>query len=483
MVKHAKVSLFIFHRSLRLDDNKGLMEALRLSDKVIPIFIFTPEQITKKNKFRSLFSIMFMVRALQDLDNVLKKHGSKLYLFYGPQHKILKQILADNPSIDHVYVNIDCTLYAISREQKLSQVCRDYGCEFTSVEDYALHSINSITNTLHGYYSVFTPFYRNAITQNVNKPKNNPYNNYINPRNGLKDNMSFGEIMKIIKDSFSHKDYQEWDHKVFETYDFIPSRREALIRLKEIKNHEEYGDERDNLFQNTTRLSPYIKFGLVSIREVYHRIYGLFGIDHDLIRQLYWREFYYNITYNRLDIFEGNSFKQVFDTIEWDDNNEFFNKWKNGKTGCPVVDAGILELNQTGYMHNRTRLITSNYLVKHLFVDWRQGERYYASKLMDYDPSVNNGNWQFSSSSGADSQPYFRILNPWTQGKKHDPDCLYIKKWIPELRDVLPGHIHEWYDYHDADQYKNIKYPAPCKKYDFKKLKKESKKIYGSVYR
>jgi deoxyribodipyrimidine photo-lyase len=246
-----------------------------------------------------------------------------------------------------------------------------------------------------------------------------------------------------------------------------------------IKDQKNYGEDRNNLFQSTTKLSPYIKFGLISIREVYHKIKSLFGKSHDLIKQLYWREFYYNISHNRPDLFKGKSFKLQYDKIKWINNQKSFKLWKNGMTGYPIVDAGMRELNNTGYMHNRARLITSNFLVKHLFIDWRFGEIYFASKLIDYDPSVNNGNWQFTSSSGADSQPYFRMMNPWLQGQRHDPECEYIKKWIPELKDIPNEHIHNWQDYYQ--QYKKIKYPKPCKMYDFKTLKKESKSIYGSI--
>jgi deoxyribodipyrimidine photo-lyase len=463
-------SIFIFHRSLRLDDNNGLIEALKNSEKVIPIFIFTPEQIGSKNKYRSVNSIVFMLEALQDLNSKLKDLGSKLYIFYGEQSDILKSILKQDDNINAVYVNEDYTQYAQKREEKLKKITEQFDREFFSFEDYLLHDINTIVNKSGENYSVFTPFYHNALKYNVEEPIKNKYKNYISSKYILKGQTTFEKIKKIYHND---QDFKE------EEADFEATRKEALKRLNNIKNHKNYARDRDDLSLDTTRLSPYIKFGLVSIREVYHKIKKLFGKKHDLIRQLYWRDFYYNIAFNRPDIFSGKSFRKSYDRIEWWNDNKLFNKWKNGETGYPIVDAGMRELNQTGYMHNRTRLITSNFLVKHLFIDWRKGEKYFASKLIDYDPSVNNGNWQFSSGSGGDSQPYFRMINPWLQSEKHDPECLYIKKWIPELRDISCYDIHNWNEtYQDYD----IDYPDPCVEYDFNKLKKLSKKVYSKAF-
>jgi len=459
-------SVYIFNRSLRLSDNKGLIEALKESDRVIPVFIFTPEQITAKNKFRSMNGITFMIGCLEDLDGDLKKMGSKLFIFYGKPNDALDQILRQDRSIEAVFINKDYTKYAVRREKELTRVAEQNDCELLSVEDYLLHPVGTVVNGTGGYYSVFTPFYKKALKYAVDHPVANKRKNYITSKYSIKGTKTFQQIKKI-------DDYPD------EIPEFEATRAEGLKRIKDINGQKNYSKDRDKLDHETTRLSPYIKFGLVSIREVYHKIYDLFGKNHDLIKQLYWREFYYNIAYNRPDLFDGNSFRESYDRIVWEDDNKMFNKWKNGTTGYPIVDAGMRELNQTGYMHNRSRLITSNFLVKHLFVDWRKGEKYYASKLIDYDPSVNNGSWQFTSSSGADSQPYFRMMNPWTQGERHDPDCQYIKKWIPELKDVPSEAIHNWEEYYDKY---NVSYPKPCKHYDFHTLKKDSKKIYSKAF-
>lgn len=460
-------SIFIFHRSLRLEDNRGLVEALKNSEKVIPIFIFTPEQITDKNKFRSINSIIFMVEALEDLNKQLHNFGSKLFIFYGEQDNILQNILEQDDDIGAIYINEDYTDYAIQREKKLKLVATKFQKKIFSINDYLLHNINAIVTQSNTNYSKFTPYYHKIIDVNVDKPIYIKKHNYVNNRYKLANETTFEKIRKI----FGYNGQKSLQ-------DFEATKKEGLARISNIKNYKKYDEIRNNLFEETTRLSPYIKFGIVSIRNVYHRIKNLFGLKHDLIKQLYWREFYYNLAYNHLQLFEGVSYKPLYDNIKWIYNNNHFDKWKNGETGFPIVDAGMIELNETGFMHNRTRLITSNFLIKILGIDWRKGEKYYASKLVDYDPCVNNGNWQWSSGSGADSQPYFRIMNPWIQGKTHDPDCEYIKKWIPELNDVSNDDIHEWdiyYKKYDVD------YPNPC--VDYKKAKIKILKMYKKIYK
>lgn len=459
-------SIYIFHRSLRLNDNRGLLAALRSSEKVIPIFIFTPEQITDKNKFRSINAIVFMIQSLKDLDKQLRKYGSKLYMFYGKQEDVLDKILDQDFNIEAVYVNQDYTDYAIKRENKLRNVTGKQRREFFSANDYLLYNINSVRNGSGNNYSVFTPFYRKAIKMNVDKPIKGKKHNYVSSRYNLRHEVTFEKIRKIYKSNNNS------------VPNFEATRKEGLKRLARIKNYKNYSGTRDNLTQETTRLSPYIKFGIVSIREVYHRIKKLFGIKHTLVKQLLWREFYYNLSFNMLDMFKGASYKPNYDKIVWKNNTKLFNKWKNGQTGFPIVDAGMRELNATGYMHNRSRLITSNFLIKTLGIDWHQGEKYYASKLVDYDPCVNNGNWQWSSGSGADSQPYFRIFNPWTQGKVHDVDCEYIKKWVPELSDVPTKSIHTWDQCYA--EYKGV-YVKPC--IDYKKSRDIIIKMYKKIYK
>lgn len=200
---------------------------------------------------------------------------------------------------------------------------------------------------------------------------------------------------------------------------------------------------------------------------------------NELIKQLYWRDFYYNVGWAFPRVFgRYGNLKEKYDKIKWGNNRSWYNKWKEGKTGFPIVDACMNEINETGFMHNRGRLIVASFLIKILLVDWKLGELYFSNKLEDSDVCVNNGNWGWSSGSGADSQPYFRIFNPWTQGERFDPQCKYIKKWVPELEDVPNEHIHRWdefWDEHDVD------YPKPM--VDYKKQREKAIKMYKRAFR
>ena len=215
----------------------------------------------------------------------------------------------------------------------------------------------------------------------------------------------------------------------------------------------------------TSHISAYIKFGICSIREAYHTFQSLlkdFDQHTSIQRQLYWRDFFIYIGFHFPHVF-GRSFKQKYsetnddNPLQWKNDPIEFDRWAKGNTGFPIVDAGMRELNETGYMHNRVRLITASFLVKDLHIDWRYGERYFGLKLLDYDPSINNGNWQWVASTGCDVMPYFRIFNPWLQQKKFDPCCVYIKKWIPEISALSSKSIHEWYkqpdNRHNIDDY------------------------------
>ena len=251
-------------------------------------------------------------------------------------------------------------------------------------------------------------------------------------------------------------------------------RTDAIKQLKiSSKTHSHYPRTHNELSHPTSQLSAYIKFGCISIREVYK----VFREKHDFIRQLFWRDFYANILYSFPHVL-GSAMKPNYNKIHWHHNNNWFEKWCKGETGYPVVDAGMRQLLETGYMHNRARLIVMSFLIKTLLIDWQKGEKYFATKLTDYDPASNNGNIQWIAGSGADSQPYFRIFNPWEQAKNFDPDCEYIKTWVLELKDVPNKDILNWEDTYS--QYKNIKYPKPI--VDYKIQKELALKMYKHIF-
>ena len=233
---------------------------------------------------------------------------------------------------------------------------------------------------------------------------------------------------------------------------------------------------RNFLSYETSNLSAFINLGLISIREVYFKIIEKLGNKNNLIDELYWRDFYYNILYYFPHIV-GNSFNKKYDKIEWNHDTKNFKKWCRGETGFPVVDACMRQLNETGFMHNRGRMIVASFLTKDLLIDWRLGEQYFSTKLIDYNISANLNGWQWVAGTGTDAQPYFRIFNPWTQSKTYDKDCNYIKKWIPELKDVINNDIHKWFK--SYEQYKKISYPIPIIKNDEARL--ETLKAYKKI--
>lgn len=450
-------SIFIFRRDYRLVDNTGLIKALELSKNVIPLFIFTPEQLVS-NKYKSDNAVQFMIESLEDLNDMLKNKKSRLFYFYGKPSKVLNNII-NNVDIDAVFVNADYTPYSIKRDKEIEKVCNDNGIEFHSYEDVLLNPIRSILTGQEDVYTKFTPYFNKAKKIKPSSINLSNKSNYVSGRTRIR-----GEFTGN-KDKFFKYNSQLAQNG---------GRKEALKILKKIKQFKNYNKERNILIKNTTRLSAYIKFGCVSIREVYYTFKKYLGLKNDLIKQLYWRDFYYNIGYEFPRIYKkyGN-LKEKYDKIKWLGTKSNLNKWKQGLTGYPIVDAAMRELNETGFMHNRGRLIVSNFLIKILLINWQDGEKYFSNKLIDIDPSVNLGNWGWSAGSGADSQPYFRIFNPWTQGEKFDQDAKYIKKWIPELQDVDAEHIHKWYDhYNDYD----VDYPAPI--VDYSSMRKKALKMY-----
>jgi len=240
------------------------------------------------------------------------------------------------------------------------------------------------------------------------------------------------------------------------------SRTAGLVRLKmALKSHSHYSRDRDNLAYETSGLSAYIKFGCISIREVYHAFVKTYGRSSGIVRELIWREFFAHVLYGFPKALDGYVYKRV----SWRRSKSDFEKWKHGQTGFPVVDACMRQMNHTGFMHNRGRMIVANFLVKTLLIDWKWGERYFAQMLTDYDVASNNGNWQSISGTGVDQKPYFRDMNPWIQSAKFDTDAVFIKRWVPELYNVPAKEIHKWDFYCEDTKHRSVQYPKPMVSY------------------
>lgn len=422
--------LFIFRRDFRLIDNTTLIEASKKCEILNVCFIFTPTQVTDLNKYRSDNSIQFMIESLNELQ---EKINGTFNIFYGENELVLNDILHRN-MIDAVFFNIDYSPYAVKRDEMMKTVCNKNNVACYSNHDYYLYQPGSIRTKTGGFYKKYTPF-MNAV---INKDVNN-VNKYVI------SNLS-KSALKIDKDySYSLKKAEVLYRKNVNIL-VRGGRVEGINRLRTaVKQQCNYTVKRDTLQYNTTFLSAYIKFGCISIREVYHSIKNKYSINHGIIRELIWREFFAHILYNYPTVI-GQSYVEKYRKLVWSNSISNYEKWKNGKTGFPVVDAGMRQLNATGYMHNRCRMICATFLIKTLLLDWRLGEQYFASKLTDYDVASNNGNWQGISSTGVDMKPYFRTMNPWIQSKKFDPECKYIKYWVPELNNIDPNNIHSWYD-------------------------------------
>ena len=435
-----KKSIFIFRRDFRfLEDNIGFLNCYQNSSEIYPIFIFNKKQIDPKmNKYFSNNSTRFFIESLHDLNNsFIKNTNSNMHFFFTSDDdtKILKEIKKVF-DYDSVFYNIDYTPFARNRDESLKKYCNSIGINVYESEDYLLNKIGTYLKPDNTPYLKFTPFYnysnKSVSKFAVSKPvyiKNIDKTKFISIEKSKRLFLKKYELHPVDIDKFYKKTKNENSL-------IVGGRENALKKLDNLKNFKKYDNIRNVLSQYTSLLSAYIKFGLVSIREVYYKIYKLFGKKHTFIKQLFWREFFFYIAYYFPKVLHGKSLKNKYDNIHWENNKIWFKKWCDGKTGFPIVDASMNELNSTGYMQNRARLIVSNFLIKILLIDWKWGERYFATKLIDYDPIVNNGNWQWGAGGGVDSQPYFRIFNPLLQANRFDKECLYIKKWLPELKDV-----------------------------------------------
>ena len=453
--------LFIFRRDLRIVDNNGLNLLNEKCKNIFTIFIFTPEQVGSGNKYKSDNSVQFMIESLQDLASQINKSGGHLYTFYGHNDKIVADCIKAF-DINVVCFNLDISPYAKERDEKIIKLCEHMKTYVMYDYDYYLHQPGTIVNGSGEPYQKFTPYYNTALKKKIESPAGPRKIHFKRSESHIPGKISleqaFNKFTKENPDILVHG-----------------GRPEAIKTLKTaVRTQTHYPKTHNELDKQTTQLSAYLKFGCISIREAYKALHG----KRDIIRQLIWRDFYANILYSFPHVL-GHAMKQKYNKVHWHHNTNWFKAWCDGETGFPVVDAGMRQLNETGYMHNRARLIVASFLTKTLLIDWREGEDYFASKLTDYDPASNNGNWQWVASTGADSQPYFRIFNPWEQAKNFDPDCEYIKKWVPELADVPDKDILNWET--EWNKFKDIKYCKPI--VDYKKQKDLAIKMFGNVFK
>ena len=413
-----KINIFWFRRDLRLYDNHGLSKATHDNLKVIPIFIFdtTITSLLASNDRR----INFIYDNLLEIDSELnKKYKSNLNVFQGKPYDIFKNLM-ENYSIKNVYTNNDYEPYAINRDESIKELLSYNGINFKSYKDQVIFEKNEIVKDDGNPYVVYTPFMKKWKTK-------------------LNEDITLLDEKKILNNF-----YQEAISNLLKLsdYGFVEneSKIEAFKLNKEIVIN--YAERRNFPYLNSTsKIGPYLRFGSVSIRKI---VSGLMrGFKEDtFLKELIWREFFMQILYH-FPHTAKDSFKSKYDKIVWLNEEKAFESWKNGNTGYPLIDAGMNELNLTGFMHNRVRMITASFLCKHLLIDWRWGEKYFAEKLNDYEMASNVGNWQWASGSGVDAAPYFRIFNPHTQILKFDKKREYVNKWVDVNSSDYPNEIIE----------------------------------------
>jgi deoxyribodipyrimidine photo-lyase len=416
-------SLFIFTRDLRILDNTGLVAACASSDSVIPCFVLNPK-IKDSHRFR------FLLDCIEDLKNEFAKKKSTLHVLYGNYTQALQQI-SKMQKIYAVFANQDYTPFAKKRQDQITRFCATNNIPFHQYVDHLMYDPNLIKTQEGNPYGVFSQFFRTAIQIPVAKPQQNEFTNFH---------------ARLIDDYSTSSDH---------TIPIKGGRKSALQILKSIKNFADYEAKRNYPMYQTTMLSAHNRFGTISVRELYHTISENLGIHHTLMNEIHWKEFFSHVLYHFPHVTK-EAFRKNRSAISWKHNKAHIDAWKNGRTGFPIVDAGMRELNNTGFMHNRIRMIVASFLSKDLHISWQIGERYFAEKLIDYDLAVNNGNWQWAASTGCDAQPWFRVFNPWLQQKKFDSECKYIKKWIPELEKLSADQIHKL----ESESF-GVDYPRP----------------------
>lgn len=435
-------ALFIFRRDLRLADNTALTAAAQAASEVIPCFIFDPRQYSEQNSYRSLPALHFLIQSLKDLSESIAALGGALYYAEGKAEEVIPT-LAALLKCDALFFNKDYTPFSRKRDEAIAQACKKMGISCNSFDDALLIPPHQAVKADGTPYTVFTPFYKKMSQITIPLPRKLPLIKWHVRLSPPK------EIHTSIPDTI--------DTTAPLKVPLYAGRKHGKALLKKAgEQQEKYATTRDIMHAPTTRLSAHLKFGTLSVREVYEAFKAAFTVNHPLIGQLYWRDFFTDIAYHFPAVF-GHAFNTKYQQVKWSHNKEAFERWCSGSTGFPIVDAAMRELNATGFMHNRGRMIVASFLTKDLHIDWRWGEQYFATKLIDYDPAVNNGSWQWAASTGCDAQPYFRIFNPWLQQKKFDPDALYIREWVKELKDINPLLIHNWY----KNKKPTLKYPFP----------------------
>jgi len=424
------INIFWFRRDLRLDDNCGLYKALSGNLKVLLVFIFDTDILNKLGN-KTDGRVQFIHNELQQLKIKLEQKGSSLLIYNTTADEAFNN-LVNSYNIKNVFTNSDYEPHGIARDERIGALLAKRNINFYSFKDMVIFEKNEVIKDDNTPYLVFTPYSKKWKERLITNPilfypsEDVLHNLYkINP-------LPFPSMEDI---GFKTSTLRFPDKK---------------LNLDKIKNYESNRDIPS--VDGTSKLGIHIRFGTISIRKILEQA---ISVSEKYLNELIWREFYQTILYH-FPYVVNSAFKKEYNTIEWSNNENYFYLWCNGQTGFPLVDAGMRELNSTGYMHNRVRMIVSGFLTKNLFIDWRWGEAYFAEKLLDFELASNNGGWQWAAGCGVDAAPYFRVFNPELQAQKFDASDEYIKKWIPEYNSV--NYMQPIVDYKTSKQQTIEKY-------------------------
>ncbi|MDT7833417.1 deoxyribodipyrimidine photo-lyase [Flavobacteriaceae bacterium S356] len=403
------VVVFWFRRDLRLDDNTALFHALNSGIPVLPIFIFDPDILSKLPKDDA--RVTFIYETLDQLNRTLKKQGKAIAIYHGTPLKIFNEILKEH-DVSAIYTNHDYEPYAKERDNSIREFSRSRSINFHSFKDQVIFEKNEVVKPNGTPYVVYTPYSKKWLEKyQMTTPKTNTSANMIEHFLTSKDNPQVS----------------------LQDLGFTPSKvKVASFHLDSLLIDEYEATRNFPALDQTSKLGTHLRFGTVSIRRIVAKAAKQY--NSTFLKELIWREFFMQILWHFPQTTD-TCFRPKYERLEWRNNEEEFKKWCEGMTGYPLVDAGMRQLNQTGFMHNRVRMLVGSFLCKHLLIDWRWGEAYFAEKLHDYEMASNVGNWQWVAGCGVDAAPYFRIFNPTTHIQKFDKNLVYIKKWVPEFQE------------------------------------------------
>ncbi|WP_298419822.1 deoxyribodipyrimidine photo-lyase [uncultured Kordia sp.] len=401
--------LFWHRRDLRIEDNIGLYNALLTGKKVIPLFIFDQNILDKLPKDDA--RVNFIHDELQNIHNTLSKLGSSLIVKHGKPIEVMKQLI-NTYNISAVYTNRDYEPYAIARDKEVDTFLSSQNIEFKTFKDQVIFERDEIVKADGKPYTIYTPYSKKWLA-NLTLNMYTSINCVDHYKNFAKITVDFPSLEAI---RFTTSSIKVIPHTMTKT---------IIDAYEETRNFP--------AIAGTSKLSPHLRFGTISVRKCAQE--GLKSENNTFLKELIWREFFMQILWHFPKSVTHN-FKSKYDGITWRNNENDFKAWCEGKTGYPIVDAGMRELNESGYMHNRVRMVTASFLCKHLLIDWKWGEAYFAKKLLDFDLAQNVGNWQWVAGTGCDSAPYFRIFNPTSQVQKFDKAHEYIKTWVPDYQEL-----------------------------------------------